>query len=114
QPVSPDRAAKDNLPGGFVLWLRASRTGPLFFGLSRFIVSRGGAASGEARLSFGHKQPRGAGDGDIVMAKQVMLLNGPNLNLLGKRQPEIYGHETLADIEGAVSRLAAELGLGLV
>ncbi|WP_112309242.1 type II 3-dehydroquinate dehydratase [Pseudogemmobacter bohemicus] len=48
------------------------------------------------------------------MAKRVTLLNGPNLNLLGKRQPEIYGHETLADIEAAASRLAAELGLELV
>ena len=29
----------------------------------------------------------------------VYILNGPNLNLLGKRQPHIYGHETLADVE---------------
>ena len=48
------------------------------------------------------------------MTKTVFLLNGPNLNLLGKRQPEIYGRETLADVEAAAAALAAELGLSLV
>jgi 3-dehydroquinate dehydratase II len=45
--------------------------------------------------------------------KLVFVLNGPNLNLLGKRQPEIYGHETLADVEAACREQASELGLDI-
>lgn len=43
-------------------------------------------------------------------SKLVFILNGPNLNLLGKREPEIYGHETLADVAAACSALGVELG----
>ena len=43
------------------------------------------------------------------MAK-LLLLNGPNLNLLGTREPEIYGATTLADIETRLTKLAAEAG----
>ena len=45
------------------------------------------------------------------MPNIVYVLNGPNLNLLGKRQPHIYGHETLADVERDCGALASELGL---
>ena len=47
------------------------------------------------------------------MSPIVVVLNGPNLNLLGKREPEIYGHETLADVEADCRRVGAELGLSI-
>ena len=45
--------------------------------------------------------------------KTITLLNGPNLNLLGERQPEIYGHATLADVETSCKALGRELGLAV-
>lgn len=45
------------------------------------------------------------------MKKKILLVNGPNLNLLGTREPEIYGHETLADIESGISAFFAEKGM---
>ena len=41
----------------------------------------------------------------------IEILNGPNLNLLGVRQPDVYGRETLADVEAACAETAAGLGL---
>jgi 3-dehydroquinate dehydratase II len=43
----------------------------------------------------------------------VFVLNGPNLNLLGLREPEIYGHDTLDDIAGQLEDRARELGLDI-
>ena len=45
---------------------------------------------------------------------KILLINGPNLQLLGTREPQIYGRTTLADIEAAVAELGAELGCEVV
>ena len=44
----------------------------------------------------------------------MLLVNGPNLRLLGRREPEIYGYDTLQDIENACKACAGELGFELV
>jgi len=49
----------------------------------------------------------------IADLKSVLLIQGPNLNLLGFREPAIYGRETLADIHQRLQSLASELGLRL-
>jgi 3-dehydroquinate dehydratase II len=47
----------------------------------------------------------------VEEAVRIAVLNGPNLNLLGTREPELYGHDTLADVERRLSELGHALGL---
>jgi 3-dehydroquinate dehydratase-2 len=42
---------------------------------------------------------------------RVLVIHGPNLNLLGEREPEVYGKQTLAEIDGAIAALAKEIGV---
>jgi len=47
----------------------------------------------------------------VAKAPKVLILNGPNLNMLGSRQPDVYGRETLADIEKRCGQHGKSLGL---
>ncbi len=47
------------------------------------------------------------------MSIRVLILHGPNLNLLGQREPDVYGRQTLADINESLARLAGELQVAI-
>ena len=49
-----------------------------------------------------------------LAAKNILILHGPNLNLLGSREPGVYGSETLEEINGNLGKLATEANVGLV
>ena len=49
----------------------------------------------------------------IVPGLRLAVINGPNLNMLGVREPDIYGHETLPEIEARLSKVAAEMDVHL-
>ena len=48
------------------------------------------------------------------MPKPIFVLNGPNLNLLGQREPQVYGSDTLADVQAACEATAREMGVEVV
>ena len=49
----------------------------------------------------------------MAESPRVLVLNGPNLNMLGKREPEVYGHTTLADVDARCTSVGERLGLAV-
>lgn len=47
------------------------------------------------------------------MSQNILILNGPNLNMLGLREPDIYGHDTLDDIKGKCLEKAVNIGISI-
>jgi len=50
---------------------------------------------------------------DKLPQKRILVIHGPNLNLLGKREPHLYGHQTLDEINGQLMKLGQKLGIDL-
>jgi 3-dehydroquinate dehydratase-2 len=60
-----------------------------------------------------NKPQKGGQAGEKSPGSTVLVLHGPNLNLLGTREPDKYGHDTLADINARLEHRAAQAGIGL-
>src|SRR5579884_3394104 len=75
-------------------------------GIGLACVCLHGMAAGPWRESIRHRHKDKLSSGTLM---NILFLNGPNLNLLGQREPEVYGRITLADIEAMVRDRAAKL-----
>ena len=71
-------------------------------------------ATSQVSLEQRQRARRGGGESERVVSKVIYVLNGPNLNLLGEREPEIYGRHTLADVETLCRAEADRHGLTLI
>lgn len=85
---------------------RVARRGPIVYGKAL------GLDGAFTSMASQQKQPEAARS--TSGSRTVYVLNGPNLNMLGLRQPEIYGRETLADVEAICREAGARLGLNIV
>jgi len=69
---------------------------------------------GKDDRAAGHARHNARPQRGVPVTKPILILNGPNLNLLGRREPHIYGTTTLAEVEDLCARRAAQRGLAIV
>ncbi len=88
-----------------------ARRRPAALGAAGRVGSRGPRGRAARGRPPGGRRAAHGGEPGVT---QVLILEGPNLNLVGTREPAIYGHETLDEIHGRIATRAAELGLDVV